>query len=466
MPSTSHLASTAAYPMAPASNRVRKAETLDIPSPGSANEVKQAIPACSLEDAEGIAIPTEIVGTRPIASRFTNTMERAASNRTLRLALIIPSLSGGGAERVTLRLAGGLLDCGHAVDLVLFSDNRTLADEIPRAASVHVLTARSGSTLQYRARLAKEIGIACAVLLNKCHLEMSCSIANYMDTHRPHCVVPSLRDAKVPTLLAMSLSRHQPALLPVVHTSILRKSWKLRLYYRRLLDRADNVVAVSDGVADSIRKYATVCSRDTTRIYNPVVADDIMALAQQEPEHPWFQQASPPILLSVGRLVRQKDFPTLLRAFARILDNRQLRLIILGEGRWRKRLERLSRKLEIAHAVSMPGWVANPYQYMRRSSALVLSSRYEGLPTVLIEALACGCPCISTDCPSGPREILDAGRLGPLVPVGDHVRLAEAIADTLDNPPSSESLRVRAEEFSIVESVSLYNSLFANYVRD
>ncbi|MGE0681501.1 MAG: glycosyltransferase [Candidatus Binatia bacterium] len=165
--------------------------------------------------------------------------------------------------------------------------------------------------------------------------------------------------------------------------------------------------------------------------------------------HPWFTPSSPPVILSVGRLAKQKDFPTLLRAFARVRATRRARLMILGEGRKRKHLECLIKTLGIADDVALPGFVLNPFPYMARAAVFVLSSAWEGLPGALVEAMACGCPVVSTNCPSGPAEILDEGTYGPLVPVGDETALARAILTVLGSSITTEKLRARAFQFSI-----------------
>jgi glycosyltransferase involved in cell wall biosynthesis len=165
-------------------------------------------------------------------------------------------------------------------------------------------------------------------------------------------------------------------------------------------------------------------------------------------DHPWFAEGAPPVILGVGKLKPQKDFATLLRAFATLRAGRAARLVILGEGEQRGELEALAQNLGIAADVALPGFVDNPFPYMARASLFVLSSRFEGLPGVLIQALACGCPAVSTDCPSGPAEILEGGRYGPLVPVGDAEGLARAMAETLAAPLSPDILRERAAFFS------------------
>jgi glycosyltransferase involved in cell wall biosynthesis len=166
-------------------------------------------------------------------------------------------------------------------------------------------------------------------------------------------------------------------------------------------------------------------------LYNPVITPDVRKRACAPLDHPWFAPDQPPVILAVGRLTKQKDFPTLIRSFAQVRQNVPARLLILGEGVDRDELEALVRQLGLQDDVSLPGFVDNPYAYMHRAGLFVLSSRWEGLPTVLIEALYCGRPVIATDCPSGPREILANGRFGALVPVGDVEALSRAIVDGL-----------------------------------
>ena len=162
------------------------------------------------------------------------------------------------------------------------------------------------------------------------------------------------------------------------------------------------------------------------------------------------------MLLGVGKLKPQKDFACLIRAFARVRATRPVRLIVLGDGPQREALLVLARTLGVADAVALPGFVANPFAYLGRAAAFVLSSAWEGLANVVIEALACGCPVVSTDCPSGPAEILAGGKYGRLVPVGDDAALANAIAATLDAPPRQESLRDRARHFSVDRAAAQY----------
>jgi glycosyltransferase involved in cell wall biosynthesis len=201
-----------------------------------------------------------------------------------------------------------------------------------------------------------------------------------------------------------------------------------------------------------------------TTVHNPVADDTLRAHAQQALEHTWFTPGAAPVILAAGRLTEQKDFATLIRAFAGVRADREARLIILGEGRLRGELERLACTLGIQADVYMPGFVENPFQYMARASALVLSSEYEGLPGVLIQAMACGCPVISTDCPGGSREILDDGRYGTLVSIGDADEMAMAILAELDSPTPKEILIDRAEDFSVDRAVSNYLTLLDTVV--
>ena len=169
------------------------------------------------------------------------------------------------------------------------------------------------------------------------------------------------------------------------------------------------------------------------------------------------------MILAAGRLTAQKDYPTLIKAFARLNAQRPSRLIILGEGRMRKALERLVKGLDLTDHVSLPGWVENPFAFMSRASLFVLSSRFEGLPGVLVQALACGCPCVSTNCPAGPAEILQDGKFGPLVPVGDEQALADAMYGTLAQPPERHMLQQRAGYFSLERAVTAYEKLILGF---
>jgi glycosyltransferase involved in cell wall biosynthesis len=193
------------------------------------------------------------------------------------------------------------------------------------------------------------------------------------------------------------------------------------------------VVAVSRGAAEDLALSGV--PRDLLKvIYNPVITPSLVAQARQEPAHPWLAPGQPPVIMGAGRLTRAKDFPTLIRAFAEIRQHREARLMILGEGEERAGLTQLARELGLADDVALPGFTENAMSHMARAAVFVLSSAWEGLPTVLIEALAAGARVVSTDCPSGPREILQEGRLGALVPVGDAHALAEAVLEALERP--------------------------------
>ena len=199
--------------------------------------------------------------------------------------------------------------------------------------------------------------------------------------------------------------------------------------------------------------------QNLTTIYNPVVTQKLLHLSAEPLSHPWFAAGSPPVLLAVGGFKPAKDHATLLNAFALVRKQRPVRLMLLGEGRLRDSLTRQAEELKIAEDLQMPGFVDNPFQYMANASLFVLSSVFEGLPTVLIEALACGCPVVSTDCPSGPQEILSQGRFGQLVPMGDANALADAIIQSLDAPWKKEKLISRGMDFSLEKATENYLQL-------
>jgi glycosyltransferase involved in cell wall biosynthesis len=196
---------------------------------------------------------------------------------------------------------------------------------------------------------------------------------------------------------------------------------------RRFYPWADGIVAVSKGVADNLSEMTGFPRERITVIYNPIVTPELQEQVQTSLTHPWLESNQPPVVLAAGRLRPQKDFATLIQAFALVRRKQCARLLILGEGPERPALETLIKNLGLEQDARLLGFVANPYPFMRRASLFVLSSKWEGLPGVLIEAMYCGVPLVSTNCPSGPQEILQDGKYGQLVPVGDATALARAI---------------------------------------
>jgi glycosyltransferase involved in cell wall biosynthesis len=237
------------------------------------------------------------------------------------------------------------------------------------------------------------------------------------------------------------------------HSNPLRKL----AYYlpmRWLYPQADAILAVSQGVADDTARITGVAPEWITVIHNPVITPELSAQAAMPVEHPFFAPRTRPVLLAAGRFTRQKDFPTLLRAFAKARAEKPCRLLILGDGHRQEReaLEDLAMDLGVSDDLSMPGFIANPYAYIAKSDLFVLSSIWEGSPTVLTEALALGVPVVATDCPSGPREITQDGLHGRLVPMGDPDALAAAIVSALGETRDPEQLRSAVADYTVAAS--------------
>ena len=278
-------------------------------------------------------------------------------------------------------------------------------------------------------------------------------------------MIASQQHTIIAAIWARWLSRRKTRLVISQHntlSAICKAHKKLALVpflARRFYRYADGIIAVSQGVADDLAEVAKIPRERITVIYNPVVTDEMLAAARKPADHPWFDAKDRPIVLAVGNLAKVKDFPTLLRAFRSLQHHFDARLVILGDGPERAALEVQIKTLGLEGDVALPGFVDNPYAFMARSDVLVMSSAVEGFGNVLVEALACGCPVVSTDCPSGPSEILADGDFGSLVEIGDDDAMAAAIAKTLEAPVERERLRARAAVFSADRAVDRYLDL-------
>ncbi|SHE67950.1 Glycosyltransferase involved in cell wall bisynthesis [Desulfofundulus australicus DSM 11792] len=356
-----------------------------------------------------------------------------------RLALFLPSLRGGGAERVMVNLARGFAERGLDVDLVLAKAEGPYLSEVPAGVRVvdlgasRVLLALPG-LVRY---LRQEKPAAMLSTLN--HANIIALWAKRLAGVPTRVVV---REANTVSLCSANASSLRGRLMPFL--------------MRRFYPWADAVVAVSKGVTEDLIRTVGLPAEKVRVIYNPVVTEELFKKAEEPVDHPWFAPGEPPVILGVGRLTEQKDFATLIRAFALVRKERRARLVILGEGEKRPELEALVQELGQMQHVDMPGFVGNPFKYMRRAAVFVLSSRWEGLPNVLIQALALGTPVVSTDCPSGPYEILAGGRYGKLVPVGEHEELAEAIRKNLTLERENIPTKKATQPFTANEVCSRY----------
>jgi glycosyltransferase involved in cell wall biosynthesis len=360
----------------------------------------------------------------------------ATRNGHRRVAIFTADMSGGGAERAMMKLAGGIAQRGYDVDLVLGSAHGQYLDEL--STRVRVVDLRAERVLTSLPALVR-----------------------YLRRERPAVMLTSLNHVNIVALWARRLAGVKMRLIVNEQNTVSREapnSPRRRHHLvprlaRRFYPWADDVVAVSEGAADDLVQAIGIDHDRVKVVPNPIVTPELVSMMAEPIEDPWFDDGGAPVALAVGRFTQQKDFPTLLRAIAEVRTRRPVRLLILGDGPERDRLEALVSELGLDDAVRLPGWVVNPYPYMARTDVFVLSSRWEGLPSVLIEALFCGASVVATDCPSGPMEILEGGRHGVLVPVGDVRALADGIDRAVrgDVPrPSGESWR-RYEQDAVVD---------------
>ena len=362
------------------------------------------------------------------------------------IAIFISSFGDGGVDRMLVNLANGLAQTGRAVDFLVNERQGVYGERLSPLVSKVLL---QGHTDQ----------------------DLTDELTAYLARTRP-AVVMSGKGADDRIALRARQRLDDPGIrfFLRVGTSIssreahkrsnLLSRWLLRREVRRLYTRCDGVIVNSEGAARELLDFLGFEPCDIAVAPNPTVTPDLLPLSREPLDHPWLADPEIPLILGIGRLGRAKDFPTLLHAFALLRRDRPCRLMILGQGRQAGKLLSLAAELGIQDDFALPGFVKNPYAYLSRAKLFVLSSLWEGCPNALVEALAVGTPAVSTDCPSGPREILGEGRYGRLVPPADAAALAQAMAATLDDPPEPEFLRQAVQVYTVENSCRAYLRAF------
>jgi glycosyltransferase involved in cell wall biosynthesis len=355
-----------------------------------------------------------------------------------KISLCLANVGGGGAERVSANLARGFADRGYAVEMVLFQAtgvNLALLPPAVRVVDLHVRNAIRGIL----------------------------PLRRYLRAARPTFLISALDHVNISALCARRLTRVKTRVIATVHSThsqipLLphdRKYFLMRWAMKMTYPSADAIVCVSKCVAHDLQEVFHFPREKVRYLYNPVMTRDILEKAEETVNHPWLGDMSRPLILGIGNLRPEKDYVTLIKAFALLRQKCNCRLLILGEGAERSALEQLIHRLKLTQDVQMPGFAENPYAYLKRCSLFVLSSAREALPTVLIEALGLGVPVVSTDCLCGPREILQGGKYGRMVPVNDPPALAEAMEATLQQPHRPAG-REAVRPFTMDSAVNAY----------
>ena len=361
------------------------------------------------------------------------------------VCLFILRFGDGGVERMMVNIARGLALIGVRVDFIVKDRNTPYLNLLP--PEVRVLTFQVPSK---KAALSELIG--------------------YLQENDPDILLSAkIMDDRLALKAKGRHSGHtrfflRPgtaliARMEARRTGIFRRWMKTR-QLARLFTEADGIVAVSRGVANEVVQVSGVSMDRISVIQNPTITPELYDLADAPSEDPWLGPGQPPLILGIGGLRRQKDFPTLMRAFALVRQQQDCRLLILGQGNKEAVLRNLAQQLSLGEDFRLGGFAENPYVYLKRAKLFVLSSLWEGSPNVLTEALALGTPSVSTDCPSGPKEITRGGEVAPLVPAGDPRRLAEAMLQVLRQPPDPDLLKSAVVEYTLEKSARRYLAAF------
>lgn len=366
-------------------------------------------------------------------------MAEPLANQSPDLAVLASFSGEGGVERMLLNLLNAMANRNLRIHLLLIrSDSRHLRELHPGIKRIELGRRHSLTSLSPLIRYLKT-NRPKAMLVAKDRAGRIAIIARWLSGVKCHIVV------RLGTNLSAALAQRNRF-----------QRWLRVAPIRWLYPYIDRIVAVSEGVREDTIEISGVSPDKVSVIRNPVITPEMKRLATEQPHHPWLRQQNLPVILGVGRLTRQKDFATLIRAFAQLQQDHHCRLIILGDGRDRDHLQTIADDLGVGHLIDMPGFTENPYAYMANARLFVLSSRWEGSPNVLTEAMVLGTPVVSTDCPSGPKEILDGGRYGPLVEMGDDLALYQAMTVMLTKPTDAKLLMSAVSEYDAEISAGHY----------
>ena len=378
--------------------------------------------------------------------------EKIMSEKKINVSFLLPTLEAGGTERNVVNLVNNINKEHYAVSLVLGNIRGDFVSQVHQ-------------------------GIAIVDLKASYSVGLFFALVRYFKIQNPDVFVSAFPRINIITIAAKIFSGANTKIIITEHSVfsflpvIARNFWRglfARFFMPGLAKffylKANAIICVSGGIAKDILNIIPGVHNTIEVIFNPVISDDIYQLANEPVEHPWFLTTDIPVILAVGRLVKCKDYPTLFKAFSQVLKNQPARLVILGGGPEEQRLKSLAIDMGLANNIAFLGFQKNPFKYMKRASVFVLSSLQEGFGNVIIEAMACGAPVVSTDCPAGPGEIIKPMENGILIPTGDPTSMAEAIVKVLDDSLLAEKFiregKKRAEFFSVKKSVEEYEKVF------
>ena len=410
-------------------------------------------------------------------------VDSARHPASMHIAFFLENLGGGGRQKVLLIIAGELAARGHRVEVLVCKAEGPMLDQLPAGIELTTLDRAPLPLARLYALRADPAGLSALfrpVLVTHRPSETLAwlpGLVKYLRGAKPDALLTGTPYMNVEAWLACRMADSGCRLVLTEHNDLsqghpLGSGFHARylpaLCHRAYLE-ADAIVTVSRGLATELAERTRIPEDRITVIYNPVVTPDLVQKSLEPLDHPWFAPELPPVILGAGRLGRAKDFLTLVSAFARVRKLRPVRLVILGAGKGKKdkpdkretEIRELADRLGVSGDMDLQGFVANPFPFMKQAAVFAVSSRYEGFCNVIVEAMACGTPVVSTDCPSGPSEILQNGQYGPLVPVGDDAALADAIIRLLDSPTDPEILRSRAGFFTVSRAVDGYERILS-----
>lgn len=379
----------------------------------------------------------------------------------MHIALFIHALTVGGAQNRTLSIANGLADKGHRVDLLVAAQGAPNESQLDKRIRFVPLGSRASEAIGTGLRRVTDLMSAIPALVRYLNAEVPDVLIGMANHAAPIAVLAhSLMRKPRSTALVLRASNH------ITHSPSPQGQYLRRLHLQPFWRQADHIIAVSRSVAQGLTSGLGIAPERITVLPSPILPVGLPERAKADPGHPWLDDADtgPPVIVGLGRFVHQKGFDLLVDAFDRVCRQRPCRLLLFGDGPQREALENRIRQLGLDELAALPGVTSKPYAVLSRADLFVLPSRWEGMPAVLIEALAVGCPVVAADCPGGVAEVIEDGGIAGLVPTDDVPALADAMLSGLSRKPDRDALRRAVLPYHTGPAITAHERWLQQYV--